>query len=294
MCACTCVVTQHMTSTQRTTSTISVKNIICNISRKIKDFTKKPKYNIKDSPPSREPDKGPSDRYVYSTLPDSNNDEQTLINYESTKPATEPTTSLMPDTTVATQKATTQTFFKATPNLSKNALKRIKKDNFTLDKLNDKEESRALDIIFTLQSLTDKSFGMKAAHLKMMQLHCKKLSNIYAATLRGEHSDFEIKGGILYQIASNEYKGNKEHTYLKLCVSPILAEMIAESVHNNQNIHHTAESLYQILSRLVYSPNLSSTTTKIVSRCPVCILGSPKLVRRIMGSHRYSGTALPN
>ena len=70
--------------------------------------------------------------------------------------------------------------------------------------------------------------------------------------------------------------------------------MIAESVHNNQNIHHTAESLYQIVSRLVYSPNLSSTTTKIVSRCPVCILGSPKLVRRIMGSHRYYSTALPN
>ena len=66
MCACTCVVTQHMTSTQRTTkssrtwlmarrrvvgnepkgdvgeySTISIKNIICNNSREIKDFTKK-------------------------------------------------------------------------------------------------------------------------------------------------------------------------------------------------------------------------------------------------------------
>ena len=67
MCACTCVVTQHMTSTQRTTkssrtwlmarrrvvgnepkgdvgeySTISRMNIICNNSREIKDFTKKP------------------------------------------------------------------------------------------------------------------------------------------------------------------------------------------------------------------------------------------------------------
>ena len=66
MCACTCVVTQHMTSTQRTAkssrtwlmarrrvvgnepkgdvgeySTISGKNIICNNSREIKDFTKK-------------------------------------------------------------------------------------------------------------------------------------------------------------------------------------------------------------------------------------------------------------
>ena len=66
MCACTCVVTQHMTSTQRTTkssrtwlmarrrvvgnepkgdvgeySTISRKNIICNNSREIKDFTKR-------------------------------------------------------------------------------------------------------------------------------------------------------------------------------------------------------------------------------------------------------------
>ena len=66
MCACTCVVTQHMTSTQRTAkssrtwlmarrrvvgkepkgdvgeySTISRKNIVCNNSREIKDVTKK-------------------------------------------------------------------------------------------------------------------------------------------------------------------------------------------------------------------------------------------------------------
>ena len=66
MCACTCVVTQHMTSTQRTAkssrtwlmarrrvvgnepkgdvgeySMISRKNIICKNSREIKDFTKK-------------------------------------------------------------------------------------------------------------------------------------------------------------------------------------------------------------------------------------------------------------
>ena len=65
MCACTCVVTQHMTSTQRTPrssrtlpmtrrravdssrkgmwgkySTISRKNIVCNNSKEIKDFTK--------------------------------------------------------------------------------------------------------------------------------------------------------------------------------------------------------------------------------------------------------------
>jgi hypothetical protein len=70
--------------------------------------------------------------------------------------------------------------------------------------------------------------------------------------------------------------------------------MIAESVHINQNIHHTAESMYQIFSRLVYSPNLASTTARIVSRCPVCILGTPKLVRRIMGSHRFYTSALPN
>ena len=81
--------------------------------------------------------------------------------------------------------------------------KRWKKQNFTLDKLNDSEEARVLDVIFTLQSLTDKTFGMKASHLKLMQLHCKKLSNIYAATLRGEEPDFKVKGGILYQIASN-------------------------------------------------------------------------------------------
>ena len=70
MCACTCVVTQHMTSTQRTPkssrtwqmarrravgnepkgdvgeySTISRKNIICNNSREIKVFTKKSCYH---------------------------------------------------------------------------------------------------------------------------------------------------------------------------------------------------------------------------------------------------------
>ena len=75
---------------------------------------------------------------------------------------------------------------------------------------------------------------MKADHLKMMQLHSKKLSNIYAAASRGEHSNFKIKGGILYQIVSNEHIWNKEHKYLKLCISPILAEMIAESVHTNK------------------------------------------------------------
>ena len=106
-----------------------------------------------------------------------------------------------------------------------------------------------------------------------MQLHCKKLSNIYAATLSGEEADFKVKGGILYEIASNTYKEGKNHKYLKLCVSPILVEIIAESTHCNKNIHHTAQSLYQILSRLISSPNLSSTTAKIVYRCYVCILG---------------------
>ena len=66
MCACTCVVTQHMSSNTQNKpsqadqgigrkegsgeksrngdgkySTISVKNIICNISKEIKDFTKR-------------------------------------------------------------------------------------------------------------------------------------------------------------------------------------------------------------------------------------------------------------
>ena len=119
--------------------------------------------------------------------------------------------------------------------------------------------------------------------IRAMQLHDRRLAKeISKFELPNKVPDpdtkFQLKNGILYH--------SSKTGALQLCVSPIIAESVAFHLHNDAIFHHPARQLYDTMNKLLYTPDLGTITTRITNTCSVCLLGQPKIVRKLTGSQR--------
>ena len=168
-------------------------------------------------------------------------------------------------------------------NACKKRLEGNQADKNNIDHLSSSQEQTALNATFLLQALMKKDFGLRPTDIRAMQLHDRRLAKeISKFELPNKVPDpdtkFHMRNGILYH--------SSKTGALQLCVSPIIAESVAFHLHNDAIFHHPARQLYDTMTKLLYTPDLGTITTRITNTCSVCLLGQPKIVKKLTGSQR--------
>ena len=142
-------------------------------------------------------------------------------------------------------------------------------------------ETRTLNSAFLLQSLLNKDFGLKSDHLRQMQEHDfylqRKIMDIKQAN-KDADTNFKLYKGILYFCPPDRKP--------VICISNVIARSIIEHLHNGSMFHYPAGQMIQILQKLIFTKHMHKIAENVVATCAVCLLGKPKLVRKIMGSTR--------
>ena len=142
-------------------------------------------------------------------------------------------------------------------------------------------ETQTLYSAFLLQSLLNKDFGLKTEDLRQMQEHDfylkEKISDIVQAKTNAD-PNFKLYKGILY------FSPTERNAVI--CISNVIARSIIEHLHNGSMFHYTSEQMVTILQKLIFTKHMHKITESVVKTCVVCILGKPKLVRKIIGSTR--------
>ena len=110
-----------------------------------------------------------------------------------------------------------------------------------------------------------------------MQTNCSHLNDIRNKVENEDNKNFKLQQGILYKVHQNA---------LLLCIPTSMARPIIDTLHNKYGFHFPARHLVLQLQNLVYTQHVKRLCEETVSVCPICIMGTPRKLKKIVGNVR--------